>query len=199
MILTWTFSYNFGIFHMTWHTYIERRSPNFPEVPPGLSCVSMCGLSGERIEKILLHNIFNEIFLQVFINHSWYSGQCSRLSCWRPGFNSLARQFFKLTFSPSSPSPPVIITKPSSFRLATFKITQIISPERASERKGMSTKERFIWVNLYSLDLNREIDSLLWNKFFAYVLNMKIGRDRVKSIKHIVNATNIKYVQWKLN
>jgi hypothetical protein len=39
-------------------------------------------------------------------------------------------------------------------RLATFKITQILSPERASERKGMSTLERFIWVNLYSLDLN---------------------------------------------
>jgi hypothetical protein len=26
-------------------------------------------------------------------------------------------------------------------RLATFKITQILSPERAFERKGMSTKE----------------------------------------------------------
>ena len=39
-------------------------------------------------------------------------------------------------------------------RLATFKITQILSPERASERKGMSTIEQFIWVNLYSLDLS---------------------------------------------
>ena len=39
-------------------------------------------------------------------------------------------------------------------RLATFKITQILSPERASERKGMSTVEQFIWVNLYSLDLS---------------------------------------------
>ena len=38
-------------------------------------------------------------------------------------------------------------------RLATFKITQILSPERASERKGMSTVEQFILVNLYSLDL----------------------------------------------
>ena len=35
-------------------------------------------------------------------------------------------------------------------RLATFKITQILSPERASERKGMSSVEQFIWVNLYS-------------------------------------------------
>jgi hypothetical protein len=26
-------------------------------------------------------------------------------------------------------------------------------PERASERKGMSTVEQFIWVNLYSQDL----------------------------------------------
>ena len=37
-------------------------------------------------------------------------------------------------------------------RLATFKITQILSPERASERKGMSSSKGFIWVNLYSLD-----------------------------------------------
>ena len=39
-------------------------------------------------------------------------------------------------------------------RLATLKITQIFSPERASERKGVSTVEQFIWVNLYSLHLN---------------------------------------------
>ena len=38
-------------------------------------------------------------------------------------------------------------------RLATFKISQILSPERASERKGMSTVEQLIWENLYSLDL----------------------------------------------
>ena len=30
----------------------------------------------------------------------------------------------------------------------------MLSPERASERKGTSTVEQFIWVNLYSLDLN---------------------------------------------
>jgi hypothetical protein len=93
------------------------------------------GLSGERIEKILLHNICSEIFLSIFINPPWYSGQCFRLSCWRPGFNSLVRQFFKLTFSPSSPSPPVTITKPSSLDYQPLKITQILSPERASERK----------------------------------------------------------------
>jgi hypothetical protein len=72
------------------------------------------GLSGEIIEKVLLRNISNEIFLWIFNNPPWYSSQCSRLSCWRPGFNSLARQIFKLTFSPSSPSPLVAITKPSS-------------------------------------------------------------------------------------
>ena len=77
-------------------------------------CLMARGLSGERIEKILLHNICNEIFLNIFINPPWYSGQCSRLSCWRLGFNSPARPIFKLTFSPSSPSPPVGITKPSS-------------------------------------------------------------------------------------
>ena len=46
---------------------------------------------------------------------------------------------------------------PFLIRLATFKITQIISPERASERKGMSTVEQFIWVNLYSLDLTLNV------------------------------------------
>ena len=35
-------------------------------------------------------------------------------------------------------------------RLVTFKITKILSPERASERKGMSTVEQFIWV-IYTL------------------------------------------------
>ena len=38
-------------------------------------------LSGERIEKILLHNICNEIFLKIYIDPPWYSGQCFRLSC----------------------------------------------------------------------------------------------------------------------
>ena len=31
------------------------------------------GLSEERIEKILLHNICNEIFQQILISQSWYS------------------------------------------------------------------------------------------------------------------------------
>ena len=34
-----------------------------------------------------------------------------------------------------------------------LRITQILSPERASVRKGMSSKEGFIWVNLSSLVL----------------------------------------------
>ena len=68
------------------------------------------GLLGERIEKILLHDKCNEIFLR-FNSPPWYSGQCSCLSHWMLGFNSPARQIFKLTFSPS---PPVAITKPSS-------------------------------------------------------------------------------------
>ena len=75
---------------------------------------SWLGALGERIDKILQHNICNEIFLQIINNPPWYSGQCSCLSRWRPGFNSLARQIFKLAFSPSSPLPPVAITKPSS-------------------------------------------------------------------------------------
>ena len=98
------------------------------------------GFSGERIEKILLHNVCNEIFLLIFLNPPWYSGQCSRLSHWRTGFNSPARQIFKSTIFPFSLSPPVAITKPSSLDdLATLKITQILTPERASERKGIST------------------------------------------------------------
>jgi hypothetical protein len=49
-------------------------------------------------------------------------------------------------------------------RLATFEIIQILSPERASERKGVSTVERFIWVNLYSLDLSGHgiLDQYSW-------------------------------------
>ena len=100
-------------------------------------------LSGERIERILLHNICNEMIIKDFINPPWYSGQCFCLSRWRPGFNSPARQIFKLTFFLlllllllQSPNP------------------QIISLERASERKRMSTVEGFIWVNLYSLDVS---------------------------------------------
>jgi hypothetical protein len=79
------------------------------------------GLSGERIEKILLHNICNEIFLSIVNNPPWYSGQCSCLARWRPGFNSPDRQIFKLTFSPTSPSPPVAITKLSSLDLQPLK------------------------------------------------------------------------------
>ena len=56
--------------------------------------------------------------MAIFINSPWYSGQCSRLSYWRIRFNSPGRlgnwQINKLTLSPSSPSPPVAITKPSS-------------------------------------------------------------------------------------
>jgi hypothetical protein len=72
------------------------------------------GFSGERIEKIMLHNVCNKIFPKIFINSPWYSGQCSRFSYWRLGFNSPARQIIKLTISLSSPSPPVAITRPSS-------------------------------------------------------------------------------------
>ena len=72
------------------------------------------GLSGERIEEILLHNICNEIFLESHNNPPWYSGQCSRLSRWSPEFNSPAWKIFKLTFSPPSPSSPIGITKPFS-------------------------------------------------------------------------------------
>ena len=71
-------------------------------------CLMARGLPGERIEKILLHDIYNEIFL-IICNIP----PCSRLLRWRPGFNSLARQIFKSTFSPSSPSLPISITKPS--------------------------------------------------------------------------------------
>ena len=111
------------------------------------------GLSVERIEKILLHDNCNEIFLNTYIIlkiSPWCSGQCSS---WRPAFNFLAKQIFKLTFFfillllLLLQSPNLLII------LATFKITQILSPERASERKVMSTVEQFIWVNLYSLDL----------------------------------------------
>ena len=79
----------------------------------------LMGLSGEKIEKTLLHNISNEIYLKMSINLPWYSGQCSRLSCWRPGFNSLASKIFKLTFS--SPSPPVAFTKSSSLDYQPLK------------------------------------------------------------------------------
>ena len=61
-------------------------------------------------------------------------------------FNSPARQIFKLTFYSFSFSS-CCNHQTFLIRLATFKITQILSPERASERKGMSTVEWFIWMN----------------------------------------------------
>ena len=41
-------------------------------------------------------------------------------------------------------------------------INKILSPERASERNGMSTVEQFIWVNLYSLDLTFVESKVKW-------------------------------------
>ena len=62
-----------------------------------------------------------------------------------PGYANLQLNFFSLfSFSSCRNHQTFLI------RLATFKI---LSPERASQRKGMSTVEQFIWVNLYSLDL----------------------------------------------
>ena len=55
--------------------------------------------------------------------------------------------------------------------LATFKIIHFLSPKRASERKGMSTIEQFIWVNLYSLDLRSAS-----HKFMEEILIWKIMR-----------------------
>jgi hypothetical protein len=70
------------------------------------------GLSGERIEKILLHNICNEIFLKLSTIHLGIVVSALAFHAGGPG--SIPLQIFKLTFSPSSPSPPVPITKPSS-------------------------------------------------------------------------------------
>ena len=39
-----------------------------------------------------------------------------------------------------------------------------MSPERASEIKGMSTVEQFIWVNLYSLDLSQIHNALSYGE-----------------------------------
>ena len=109
------------------------------------------GLSGERIEKILLHNICKEISLQICNNPPWYSGQYFRLLSWMPGFTSPAKQNLQINFFSFS---SCCNHQTFLIRLAIFKIPQIPSPERASERKGMSTVERFIWMNLYSLDLS---------------------------------------------
>ena len=57
-------------------------------------------------------------------------------------------------------------------RLATFKITQILSPERASERKGMSTVEQFIWVNLYSLELRRNSNKMWFSKISLWSMTL---------------------------
>ena len=66
-----------------------------------------------------------------------------------PGWANLQINFFSFFSFSSCHNHQTFL-----FRLATFKITQILSPESASERKVMSTKEPFIWVNLYSLDLS---------------------------------------------
>ena len=69
-------------------------------------------------------------------------------------------------------------------RLATFKITQILSPERTSERKGMSTVKQFIWVNLYSLDLN----SRLWGLLvfvYMYILSKQRENGAIKLLLNI--------------
>ena len=90
-------------------------------------------------------------------------GQCFRVSGWRPGFNSPARQIIKLSFSPFLSFFSFCCNQQTFLsRLATFKITQILSPYRTSERKGMSTVERFIWVNLYSLDLRYIMNFRKW-------------------------------------
>ena len=117
------------------------------------------GLSGERIEIILLHNICNEIFLEFFINPPW--------SVLLPHINFFS--FF--SFSSCHNRQTFLI------RLATFKITQILSPERASERKGMSTVEGFIWVNLYSLDLTWTNRKLIF-----------VARNSVALLTHVLVA-----------
>ena len=81
------------------------------------------------------------------------------LSRWRPRLNFPAANlqinfFFFFSFSSCHNHQTFLI------RLATFKITQILSPEKASEKKGMSTVEQFI---LYSLDLRfRELLTKPW-------------------------------------
>ena len=67
-------------------------------------------------------------------------------------------------------------------------ITQILSPERASERKGMSTVEQLIWVNLYSLDLTYYVASIAkivpsWKQFYLGYLNIQF--------KGLVHSTEV--------
>ena len=103
---------------------------------------------GRELKKILLHNICNEIFLRSSINPPW--------------FNSLVRQILKLTFFPSSSFPPVRITKPSSLDqqpLNSLKISPL--KELLSKKECQLYVERFIWVNLYSLDLSVMLPNIL--------------------------------------
>ena len=53
---------------------------------------------------------------------------------------------------------------------AAFKINQILSPERTSERKGVSTVERFILVNLHILSRSFIRHPRDWNESYLQVL-----------------------------
>ena len=62
-------------------------------------------------------------------------------------------------------------------RLATFKITQILSPERR-----ILTVERFICVNLYSLDLTQPEHMIRWSFrkiFFPLWMTSKTNRSSI--------------------
>jgi hypothetical protein len=63
------------------------------------------GISGERIEKILLHDICNEIFLSSLTILFGIVVSALAFCTGNWGSISPAIQIFKLTFSPSSHSP----------------------------------------------------------------------------------------------
>ena len=66
-------------------------------------------------------------------------------------------------------------------RLATFKITQILSPERASERKGMSTVERLTWLDLYSLDLNLTFQAFVYDSLLFFTAKWFIDQQKTRN------------------
>ena len=121
----------------------------FSPYAPSL-CLMTRGPSGE-IEKILLHNICNEISLRfLLILHDIVVCALAfhgPVSIPRPGKSSNWLFLLLLLL--------LLLHQTFLIRLITFKITQILSPEKASERKGMPTIERFIWVNLCFLDLRK--------------------------------------------
>ena len=98
-------------------------------------------------------------------------GQCFGLSCWRPGFNSPVRQFSNLTFSPSSPSPPVIITKQSSLDQQLLKQgstgVRTSRPVRKSSKfskSGLSGNRKFSFPDAKLLKIEKRKSI-----FFAYL------------------------------